>query len=84
MVATKYCHVSLAFLGAHFEASQVPNDYFFYSYNSQDISLSKTTQVITLDEEVYGKVRQAVIDKLGLHARKYIQDLPLPKTDWNS
>lgn len=69
--------LTTAFLGVHFEASQVSNDYFFFSYKSQDIHLYKTTQVFTLDEQVYEKVRQAVIDKLGPNASDFVHNLSL-------
>lgn len=69
--------VSLAFIGAYFKASQVSDDFFFFSYESQDISLHKAAQVFTLNEAVYGEVRQTVMNKLGRHARKFIDDLQL-------
>ena len=69
--------VSLASIAAYFKASQVSDDYFFFTYHSQDITLHKATQVLTLDEEVYGQVRQEVIDKLGKNAQKVIKNLPI-------
>ena len=69
--------VSLASIAAYFKASQVSDDYLFSNYNSQDITLHKATQVITLDEEVYGKVRQEIIDKLGPNAYQYVKNLPV-------
>lgn len=69
--------VSLALITAYFEASQVSNDYFFFTYHSQDITLHKATQVLTLDEDVYGKVRQEVIDKLGKNAYTFVKNLQI-------
>ena len=69
--------VSLASITAYFEASQVSNDYFFFTYHSQDITLHKATQVLTLDEDVYGKVRQEVIDKLGKNAYTFVKNLQI-------
>ena len=69
--------VSLASIAAYFKASQVSDDYFFFNYRSQDITLHKATQVLTLDEEVYGKVRQEIIDKLGTNANKFVKNLPI-------
>ena len=69
--------VSLASIAAYFKASQVSDDYFFFTYHSQDITLHKATQVLTLDEEVYGQVRQEVIDKLGKNAQKFVKNLPI-------
>ena len=69
--------VSLASIAAYFKASQVSDDYFFSNYNSQDITLHKATQVITLDEEVYGQVRQEIVEKLGKNTQKYLKDLSI-------
>ena len=69
--------VSLASITAYFEASQVSNDYFFFTYRSKDITMHKSSQVLTLDEEVYGKVRQEVIDKLGKNAYTFVKNLQI-------
>ena len=42
-----------------------------------DVSLHKATQVFTSNEAVYGEVRQTVMNKLGRHAHKFIDDLQL-------
>ena len=52
-------------------------NYFFFTYNSEDITMNQAAQVLTLDEEVYGKVRQAVIDKLGINASKFVKNLQI-------
>lgn len=67
--------VVLAFVGAHFKAPEVSDNYFFCSYNSQEIGLHTAKTILTLDEEVYGKVRQEVIEKLGKDAAKCIHEL---------
>lgn len=67
--------VSLAFIGAYFEANQVSSDYFFFSYNSREMQLYKSTQVFTLNEKVYAQVRQAVINKLGKRAKDFVHNL---------
>ena len=69
--------VSLASITAYFEASQVSNDYFFFTYRSKVITMHKSSQVLTLDEEVYGKVRQEVIDKLGKNAYTFVKNLQI-------
>ena len=69
--------VSLASITAYFEASQVSNNYFFVTYRSQDITMHKSSQVLTLDEEVYGQVRQEVIDKLGKNAYTFVKNLQI-------
>ena len=68
--------VSLGSISVYFEANQVSENYFFYTYKSQDITMNKAAQVLTLDEDVYGGIRQAVSDKLK-NRPKYIQNLQL-------
>ena len=69
--------VSVSFLAAYFDASQVSYDFFFTSYKSQDIQLHTATHTFTLNEEHYAYVRQTVIDKLGKSARQFIFDLDI-------
>ena len=69
--------VSLASIFAYFEANQVSENYFFSTYNSEDITMKQAAQVLTLDEEVYGKVRQEVIDKLGINAYTFVKNLQI-------
>lgn len=69
--------VSLASIFSHFEANQLSENYFFFTYNSEDVTLIKAAQVLTLDEEIYGTVRQAVIDKLGKDVSDFIHNLPI-------
>ena len=68
--------VSFSSIFAYFEANQVSENYFFSTYNSEDITLNMAAQVLTLDEELYGNVRQAVIDSLEKNASKYVKNLP--------
>ena len=69
--------VNIAFIGSYFKASNVKHDFFFVSYNNSEIDLSKSTDAFTLNEEVYSKVRQAVIDKLADRAKTYVKDLDI-------
>ena len=69
--------VSLASIFSYFEANQLSENYFFFTYNSEDVTLTKAAQVLTLDEEIYGTVRQAVIDKLGENVSDFIKNLPI-------
>ncbi|XP_022778787.1 uncharacterized protein LOC111320379 [Stylophora pistillata] len=69
--------VSLAFIGAYFKANKVSSDYFFFSYNFQEIQLHKSTQVFTLNEDVYMQVRQGVINRLGKRAKDFVHNLDI-------
>ena len=68
--------VSVAFLGSYFQASEVAHNYFFVTMKKQDVHLFKATQVFTLDGEICDQVRNAVQEKLGDGAKKYIKKLP--------
>lgn len=69
--------VSLASIFAYFEAKNVSENYFFFTYNSEDVTLYKEAQVLTLNEEVYKTVRQEVINKLGTSASDFIKNLQI-------
>lgn len=69
--------INVAFIGAHFKASQVSQDYLFVSYSTQDISLFKTAQIFTLDEDIYSQVRDEIIAKLGKNAKENIHNIPI-------
>lgn len=69
--------VTVGFMGFHFTAEQVANDYLFVTYSSQDVHLSMSGQVFTLNEEVYAKVREHVLDKLGKNDNDFIDRLDI-------
>ena len=69
--------VNVAFIGSYFKASNVKNDFLFFSYNNIDIDLSNATLAFTLNEEVYSKVRKAIVEKLGDRANTYVKDLDI-------
>lgn len=69
--------ISVAFLGSYFKADHVAKDYFFVTYQKQDIHLFKSTHVLTLNEDHYSKVREKVIKKLGDKVDRYIDDLDI-------
>lgn len=69
--------VNVAFIGCHFEASQVAKNYFFFSYATQDISLFHSGHSFTLNEGVYARVRDHVKEKLGDRAVDYVLNLDI-------
>jgi hypothetical protein len=63
-------------LGAfYFTSTQSTTRFLWFQYDSSDIHLFKAVQAVTLDQEIYDKVRQTVIDKLGNNAKTFIGDL---------
>jgi len=73
--------VTTAFIGSHMSGTQDSANYFFATYQSTSLDIFYNNQVMTLDEDVYSKVRKAVITKLGNNAKTFVKDLPtLPNT----
>ena len=60
-----------------FKAQRSQGDFFFFKWESKDISLVYAKQACTLNEEAYATVRQAVIDKLGERRKKFIMKLDI-------
>ena len=57
--------LELARLEFFFTAAKVENDYLFVTYKDSEIKLKWSSSVLTLNVDVYRKVRQAIVDKLG-------------------
>ena len=60
-----------------FTASAREDRWMWFDYSSTSINLFKSTQVVTLDEDVYEQLRQPVIEKLGKKAITFIGDLQI-------
>ena len=67
--------VSLTLIGNYFEAPEVSDNCFSRTYNPQEICLYTAKTTLTLNEEVYGKSRQEVVDRLGKSATKFIREI---------
>jgi tRNA U34 5-methylaminomethyl-2-thiouridine-forming methyltransferase MnmC len=65
------------FVGCYFNASSVKNDFLFFTYQGSEIKLNKSTDTFTLNEEAYAQVRQAIVEKLGTRAKRYVIDLDI-------
>lgn len=61
-----------------FEASQTDDDYLFWEWHSRDIKLSVGSQTCALNENLYAKLRDDVLNKLGVNGSTYIKKLVLP------
>ncbi len=65
-------------LGAfHFATRESTTRFLWFSYSSSETQLYKAGQTVSLNEIVYGKVRQQVIDKLGDNAVKFVANLEI-------
>ena len=69
--------VNVAFIGGYFTASQSSKNYFFFTYSKQDIHLFTSSQVFTLNQDLYAVVRESVIKKLGDAVKTDIDDLDI-------
>ena len=65
-------------LGAfYFNSTQSTTRFLWFTYDSSDMDLFKAAQSVTLNLQIYDKVRQAVIDKLGQNATTFVADLDI-------
>ena len=65
-------------LGAfYFNSTQSTTRFLWFTYDSSDMDLFKSAQSITLNLQIYDKVRQAVVDKLGSNAVSFVADLDI-------
>ena len=67
--------VNVAFMGFTFEASRRADDFFFFTWESQDIKLFYSTQSCTLNEEIYAQVRGDVRKKVVKYIKSNIDNL---------
>ena len=58
--------ISVNVLAFYFHASELKENYFFADHKAEDITIFTSTEILTLDEEVYAQVREEVKNKLGI------------------
>lgn len=65
-------------LGAfYFSSTQVDTKILFFGWSTADTTIYQSGQSIILDRDVYGQVRQAVINKLGDNAKTFVNGLDI-------
>ncbi|QOJ01539.1 MAG: hypothetical protein HRU70_14030 [Phycisphaeraceae bacterium] len=69
--------VSLKLGAFHFTADTNVTRLLWFRFASSSTSFYKGAQTVTLNEEVYAKIRQSVVDKLGDKAQKFVADLDI-------
>lgn len=69
--------VNVAFMCFYFKANRHEDNFFFFSWKRQDITLLFSTQTCTLNEQAYAQVREAVIEKLGKRRITFVHDLDI-------
>jgi hypothetical protein len=65
-------------LGAfYFTSKQVDTQILFFGWSTSDTTIYQSGQSIVLDRDVYSQVRQSVVQKLGDHAKTFVDDLDI-------
>ncbi|XP_028411410.1 uncharacterized protein LOC114533972 [Dendronephthya gigantea] len=76
-VDKKSGQVVVKFVGAYFKATKVDSRFLFFTYSNSQVDLEKAADSLTLNEKIYSKVRQAIIDKLGGKAQTFVDGLDI-------
>lgn len=61
----------------YFRTTEHRARFLFWEWNSQSTNMYYSSQSVTLNDQIYATVRQAVIDKLGENALKYVADIQI-------
>lgn len=70
-------NVAMALAAFYFSAETVDSQFLWFSYSSSSVNLYKGGQVVVLNEQIYKKVRQQIIEKLGDKATLYVANLEI-------
>ena len=61
----------------HFKTTQNVTRVLWFSYSSSDTEFYQSGQGMTLNKDVYARVRNAIIDKLGDKAERFVAELEI-------
>jgi hypothetical protein len=70
-------NIVMQFGAYRFTAKNVDNQFLWHKWTKDSLEFYKGFQRCILNEDVYGKVRKAIIDKLGDNATAFIADLDI-------
>ena len=70
-------NVAMALAAFHFSAETVDSQFLWFSYSSSSVNLYKGGQVVVLNEQIYAKVREEIVKKLGDRATLYVANLEI-------
>jgi hypothetical protein len=70
-------NVSMTLGSFYFKSTEHRSRFLFWSWASTQVNMYYSSQSVTLNDQIYAMVRQAVIEKLGANAQKYIADIDL-------
>jgi hypothetical protein len=63
--------------GMQFTATTSHGRFLWWTWSSTSIEIQRAATKFVLNEEVYSRVRQAIIDKLGDRAVQFVADIPI-------
>lgn len=63
--------------GMQFNASSSHTRFLWWTWDTTSIQIKRAASKFVLNEDVYGKVRQAIIDKLGDRAVQLVAEIPI-------
>lgn len=61
----------------YFSTTKTVDRILWFSASSSEVDMYKSSQIVNLDESIYSQVRQDVKDRLGDHAKTFVQNVPL-------
>lgn len=70
--------VVMAIAGFEFSSSQSSTGFLFFHWDSSKTKVYKGTQIIQLDETIYGFARDTVIERLGSRTKTGAKEIPMP------
>ncbi|MBK8623025.1 MAG: hypothetical protein IPN79_15045 [Saprospiraceae bacterium] len=70
-------NVSMTLGAFYFKSTEHRTRFLFWSWSSTSVNMYYSAQAVTLNDQIYAMVRQAVIDKLGNNAQKYVADIQI-------
>lgn len=69
--------VSMCLGAFYFKANEHKTNFLFWSWSTKSVQMYTSAQNIVLNNQIYAKVRNAVIDKLGDKAQQFIKDIQI-------
>lgn len=69
--------VAMILTGMQFTANHSESRFLWWSWSSDSIDIKRAAARFVLNEQIYGTVRKAIVERLGDRAEKYVAELPL-------
>ena len=61
----------------YFKATEHRGRFLWVTWKSESVNFYTSAQKVVLNEDIYGQVRQSVINKLGPHAKTFVDEIDL-------